>query len=78
MVWTWQQGLKVEPHYCLEVLSEKFDCLSQADQQRILIHELLHIPSNFSGALLPHQGRGKRIDRRRVEQFYKQFKRKKE
>src|SRR4030043_289912 len=24
----WQKALKVEPHYCLEVLSEKFDNLS--------------------------------------------------
>jgi len=50
----WQQALNVKPHYCLEVLSEKFDKLSLKEQERILIHELRHIPQNFSGSLLPH------------------------
>ena len=51
----WQQALKVTPHYCIEVLSEKFDTLSLDDQERVLIHELLHIPKTFSGALVPHR-----------------------
>lgn len=53
----WQQALGVEPHYCVEVLSEKFDRLSPDDQERVLIHELLHIPKTFSGALVPHRHR---------------------
>ncbi len=51
----WQMALGVEAHYCLEVLSEKFDRLSLDDQEKVLIHELLHIPKNFSGALVPHR-----------------------
>ena len=51
----WQQALNVAPHYCLEVLSEKFDPLSPDDQERVLIHELVHIPKTFSGALVPHR-----------------------
>ncbi len=51
----WQMGLKVEAHYCLEVLSQYFDRMSPDDQERVLIHELLHIPKNFSGALVPHR-----------------------
>ena len=70
----WQQALKVHPHYCLEVLSEKFDKLSKDEQHRILIHELLHIPKTFSGALLPHRGRGRKIDRRLVEKLFRKFK----
>jgi predicted metallopeptidase len=50
----WQQALEVEPHYCLEVISERFDRLHPRQQEEILIHELRHIPSNFSGSLLPH------------------------
>jgi predicted metallopeptidase len=50
----WQQALKVKPHYCLEVLSEKFSRLTPQEQEQILIHELRHIPKNFSGSLLPH------------------------
>ena len=51
----WQMALSVDAHYCIEVISEKFDCLSADDQERTLIHELLHIPKNFSGALVPHR-----------------------
>lgn len=51
----WQIALRVEAHYCLEVLSQYFDRMSPDDQERVLIHELLHIPKNFSGALVPHR-----------------------
>lgn len=50
----WQQALKTPACYCLEVMSEKFDKLNKKEKKEILIHELLHIPKNFSGALLPH------------------------
>ncbi len=50
----WQQALGVESHYCLEVISERFDNLKPEYQRKILIHELSHIPKNFSGSLLPH------------------------
>ncbi len=74
----WQKALKVKPHYCLEVLSEKFDKLSKEDQDRILIHELLHIPKNFSGALLSHRGRNRRIDNRAVEKLFSKLERNKQ
>jgi len=51
----WQMALHVPAHYCIEVLSENFDRLSPDDQERTLIHELMHIPKNFSGALVPHR-----------------------
>lgn len=55
----WQQVLGVRSAYCIEVLSEKFDHLPQDKQDEILMHELAHIPKNFSGALLAHtHGRG--------------------
>lgn len=71
----WQMALKVKPHYVIEVLSEKFDNLNYDDQTKILIHELMHIPKTFSGALLPHRGRGKvKINFHTVEVLFKQFK----
>lgn len=71
----WQQALRVEPHYCLEVLTEKFDRLTPDDQERVLIHELVHIPKTFSGALVPHRSAhpGRRTYRHyhdHVEQLY--------
>ena len=71
----WQMALKIKPHYCIEVIDHNFDHLKKDDQTRILIHELMHIPSNFSGALLPHKGRGKVvINARSVEQLFKVYK----
>lgn len=70
----WQQALNLEPHYVIEVLTEHFDKLSDDDQTRVLIHELMHIPKSFSGALVPHSGRGHGINNRTVEKLFKQYK----
>ncbi len=50
----WQRALSLEPGYIIEVLSEHFDKLSKRDQDKVILHELTHIPRNFSGALVPH------------------------
>ena len=68
-----QEVLDVPPAYIIEVLSERFDKLSEDNKTKVLIHELLHIPKNFSGALAPHKNRSRRIDRE-VERLYKLFK----
>ncbi len=75
----WQQALNITPHYCIEVLSEKFDRLSLDDQERVLIHELLHIPKTFSGALVPHRTAKHRTHRHyhdNVESLYRSLSRK--
>lgn len=54
----WQLALKIKPAYVLEVISEKFDKLSKEEKDKVLLHEIAHIPMNFSGALLPHRRRG--------------------
>ena len=63
----WQQALNTEPSYILEVISEKFERLSIPDQDKVLLHELAHIPKNFSGSLVPHYRRGKRKFNDRVK-----------
>lgn len=70
----WQMALKHPPHYIIEVLSQHFDHLSDDDKTRVIIHELMHIPKNFSGALVPHRGLHKRIDHRTVETLFNQYK----
>lgn len=55
----WQNALEIEPAYVIEVISGYFDKLSLKDQDKVLIHELSHIPKNFSGALVPHTHRRK-------------------
>ncbi len=70
----WQKALKVDAHYVIEVLSERYDRASEEEQDKVLIHELLHIPKTFSGALVPHKCFGKKIDRKRVDKLYKKYK----
>lgn len=67
-----QEVLGVSPAYVIEVLSERFDKLPDDNKTKVLIHELLHIPKNFSGSLLPHRGRGRRLDRE-VEKLFKMY-----
>jgi predicted metallopeptidase len=70
----WQQALNLPPHYVIEVLSEKYDNLSIDDKKRVLIHELLHIPKNFSGSLRPHKAHQWRLDNRMVEKYFEEYK----
>jgi predicted metallopeptidase len=55
----WQHALKVDPGYIIEVVSHHFDNLSAHNQDKVIIHELTHIPKTFSGALVPHTRRKK-------------------
>lgn len=68
-----QTVLDIEPAYVIEVLNKYFNTLDYERQTKVIIHELLHIPKNFSGALLPHKQREKTIDRE-VERLYAQLK----
>ena len=70
----WQQALDISPHYIIEVVSQHFDHLSNDDKIRVLIHELMHIPKNFSGALVPHRGIHKKINHSSVETVFQIYK----
>jgi len=66
----WQKALNMPPSYIIEVISERYDGLSEENKIKVLIHELLHIPKAFGGGLRPHRGY---ITKRVVEDHYSRF-----
>ena len=66
----WQGVLNLPPSYTIEVISEIYDKMSKEDNEKTLIHELLHIPGGFSGGFRPHKGY---VERKIVEDLYKKL-----
>jgi predicted metallopeptidase len=62
----WQQALDRRAGYVIEVISERYDGLSKENQQKVLIHELLHIPKAFGGGMKGHGY----VSRKRVEVMF--------
>lgn len=67
-----QQVLDIEPAYVMEIITEKFERLNATDKKKVIIHELLHIPKNFSGSLLPHSYGRTKIEKE-VDVLYKKY-----
>lgn len=69
----WQKALAIKAHYIIEVISEKFDKLSQEEKEKVIIHELLHIPKSFSGGFRGHNyANSKRV--KKLHEIYKKRK----
>ena len=49
-----QLALGRKGFYLIEVISERFDRMSDEDQIKTLIHELMHIPKTFGGGFKFH------------------------
>ena len=48
-----QKAMNVPAFYTIEFL-ERFDKLSAAEQDKVIIHELMHIPKTFGGGFRQH------------------------
>jgi len=68
-----QRALNIKPAYVIEVLSKYYDKLDDDSKKKVLIHELLHIPKNFSGSLLPHRSRHRHLQTE-VNKLFKEYK----
>ena len=49
-----QAALGMKAHYIIEVISEKFDRLSEEQQNKTIIHEMMHIPESMKGGFRHH------------------------
>ena len=65
-----QMAMNTDAYYAIEVISERFDKMSDDDQTKTLIHELMHIPKNFGGGFRQHDF----VKRSNVEVLFKQLK----
>jgi predicted metallopeptidase len=66
----WQLAMEIEATYIIEVISEQFDPLSRDHQDRVLIHELMHIPHGFQGGFRHHKNY---VTRENVEVWFKRL-----
>jgi predicted metallopeptidase len=66
----WQLAMNIEATYIIEVISEQFDPLSRDGQDRVLIHELLHIPHGFQGGFRHHKNF---VTRENVDVWFKRL-----
>lgn len=67
----WQTALGLEPRYLIEVISERYDALSEEEKEKTVIHELLHIPESFKGGFRPHK---RWVTKRRIDELYRRLK----
>ena len=56
--------------YLIEFISERFDKMSESEQTKVIIHELMHIPKTFGGGFIHHD----KVNDRTVEAVYAEFK----
>lgn len=65
----WQKALGIKAVYIIEVVHERFNRLSKEDQDRVLVHELMHIPKSFGGGFKHHDV----VNNRNVEKMYQKY-----
>jgi predicted metallopeptidase len=65
----WQLALGIQAVYIIEVIHERFDKMSFEDQDRVLIHELMHIPLSFGGGFKHHDF----VTHKNVDKLYQKY-----
>lgn len=66
----WQKALNNHSAYLIEVISERYDRLSVEEKEKVIIHELLHIPQGFAGGFRPHRGH---ITKNKIDGLHSKF-----
>lgn len=68
-----QIAMRIKAFYVLEFLSERFDKLDDKDQEKTIIHELMHIPKNFGGGFR-HHDHVSELNVKSVQELYRKTK----
>lgn len=63
-----QNAMKTNAFYAIEFL-ERFDRLSRKEQDKVIIHELMHIPKSFGGGFRHHDF----VCEKNVDLLYEKF-----
>ena len=71
----WQQILGIDAHYIIELISERYNKLSEDEKEKVLIHELLHIPFNMGGGFKHHKNY---VTERNVEKLHEKYRQRKD
>ena len=66
----WNDALGIDPIYVIEVISERYDNLPDHEKEKVVIHELLHVPKGFSGGFVSH---GPAISKHRIESLHQAY-----
>jgi len=64
-----QLALERKGFYVIEVISERFDRMSEENKLKTLIHELMHIPKSFGGGFIYHNV----VCHKNVEKMYQHY-----
>jgi len=64
-----QLALNRKGFYVIEIISKRFDKLSEKEKTKTLIHELMHIPKSFGGGFRHHDY----VCERNIEREYQKY-----
>ncbi len=63
-----QKAMKTKAFYAIEFL-ERFDKMNKVEQDKVIIHELMHIPKSFGGGFRQHDY----VCERNIDIMYEKF-----
>ncbi len=66
----WNDALAMDPLYIIEVIAERYDDLPPHEKEKVIIHELLHVPRGFSGGFVSH---GPALSKHRIESLHQAY-----
>jgi len=64
-----QKAMGLRAFYALEFLSERFDRMPIEEQEKVIVHELMHIPKTFGGGFKHHDV----VTNRNVDKLYNYY-----